>query len=131
MLTKKEVEYLKSQRLARIATASPDGQPDVAVVGFEFDGACFYVGGLDITKTLKYINTLRNPRAAIVIDDLESTDPWTPRGLKLRGVAEVIQRQGRFGVKPFIRIKPQVKWTWGIEEPAVVEGKPNVKRIKL
>ena len=73
---RKEREFLESQP-AQIATASRAGEPDVAPVGFEFDGECFYVGGLDVQKTLKYKNALTNPRAAIVFDDLQSTDPWT------------------------------------------------------
>ncbi|HEX9196809.1 MAG TPA: pyridoxamine 5'-phosphate oxidase family protein [Candidatus Bathyarchaeia archaeon] len=35
---------MKSQRLARIATVSNKGQPDVVPVGFEFDGQYFWVG---------------------------------------------------------------------------------------
>ena len=43
----KEIEYLKSQRLARIATADStlqEGsvQPDVVPVGFHFDGEYLY-----------------------------------------------------------------------------------------
>lgn len=43
IFTQKEIEYLKSQRLARIATATftqQEGsvQPDVVPVGFDFDG---------------------------------------------------------------------------------------------
>jgi hypothetical protein len=38
--------------------ASPDGEHDVAPVGFKFDGEYFYVGGLDVQKTLKYKNAL-------------------------------------------------------------------------
>jgi len=34
-------------------------------------------------------------------------------------------------MKPYIRIKPEIKWTWGIEEPAIRDGMPNVKRFKL
>ena len=42
MFTEKEKEYIKSQRLARIATTSKDNlQPDVVPVGFDFDGAEF------------------------------------------------------------------------------------------
>ena len=45
MFSEKEIEYLKSQHIARIATAavSPDGsvQPDVVPVGFDFDGEYF------------------------------------------------------------------------------------------
>jgi len=32
-----EIEFIKRQRLARIATVSPKIQPDVAPVGFDFD----------------------------------------------------------------------------------------------
>jgi pyridoxamine 5'-phosphate oxidase family protein len=81
MFSQNERSFLKSQSLARIATASHDGEPDVAPVGFEFDGEHFYVGGLDVQNTLKYKNALTNPRAAIVFDDLQSTDPWTPHGI--------------------------------------------------
>jgi pyridoxamine 5'-phosphate oxidase family protein len=89
------------------------------------------VGGLDVQNTLKYKNALTNPRAAIVFDDLQSTDPWTPRGIKVRGAADIVERQGRLGTKPYIRIKPEIKWTWGIDEPAIRDGKSNVKRYKL
>ena len=54
LFTEKEIEYIKSQRLARIATSSfsssnvESSQPDVAPVGFDFDGEYFYVGGMNI-----------------------------------------------------------------------------------
>jgi pyridoxamine 5'-phosphate oxidase family protein len=131
MFSQNESNFLKSQSLARIATASRGGEPDVAPVGFEFDGEHFYVGGLDVQNTLKYKNALTNPRAAIVFDDLQSTDTWTPRGIKVRGAADIVERQGRLGTKPYIRIKPEIKWTWGIDEPAIRDGKSNVKRYKL
>ena len=56
-----EVAYLRSQHLARVATVSPDGQPDVVPVGFEFDGTYVYVGGLDPAKMRKH----RNVQAAV------------------------------------------------------------------
>jgi hypothetical protein len=40
--------------LARIATTSEDMQPDVAPVGFDFDGTYFYVGGINLPTNLKY-----------------------------------------------------------------------------
>lgn len=79
MFSEAEVNYLKSQRLARIARVSKELQPDVAPVGFEFDGAYFYVGGLNLSKTLKYRNVLRNPKVSLVIDDLESITPFTSK----------------------------------------------------
>jgi hypothetical protein len=39
--------------VARIATASKELQPDVATVGFDFDGTYFYVGGLNLPRTFE------------------------------------------------------------------------------
>lgn len=128
MFSEKERDYLKTQKLARIATASTDGQPDVAPVGFEFDGEYFYVGGLTLAKTLKYKNLLKNPKVSIVFDDLENANPWRPRGLKVHGTAEMVNREGRLGSGEFIRIKTERKWSWGIEEPAIIDGKPVIKK---
>src|SRR5262245_42533083 len=56
MFSEKEIAYLQSQRLARIATVSSDGKPDVAPVGFAFKSGRFLVGGIDLKRTLKYTN---------------------------------------------------------------------------
>lgn len=130
MFSEREVGYLRSQRLARIATVSAATQPDVAPVGFEFDGSDFYVGGLDITRTLKYKNVQGNPRVAFVVDDLETIDPWKPRGIKVHGRAAIVERDGRFGRKPYIRITPEAHWSWGIEGPVFQDGKPVVKKTQ-
>ncbi len=116
MFTENEIAYLKSQRLARLATVAADGQPDVAPVGFEFDGQVFYIGGRHPTGTRKYRN-LRdgNHKVALVVDDLASVDPWRPRGIRIYGAAELIQREGRFGPGEYMRITPATSWSWGIE----------------
>jgi len=137
LFSEKETEYLRSQRLARIATASSiDGsiQPDVAPVGFDFDGELFYVGGMNLTNSTKYKNVLKNERVAIVIDDLKSVKPWEPRGIRVYGNADIVTRQGGYMQQTdhpsptYIRIKPVKKWSWGIEEPVFQEGMFNVKR---
>ena len=125
--SQKETEYLRSQRLARIATASSRGegsiQPDVVPVGFDFDGEYFYVSGMNLLKSRKYKNARKNPRVALVIDDLNSVDPWEPRGIRIYGIADVVNRQGGYMQQTdhpsatYIRIKPLKKWSWGIEEP--------------
>ena len=152
IFSQKEIEYIKSQRLARIATAAPSSvasskegqqqtkdrsiQPDVVPVGFDFDGDYFYVGGMNILKSTKYKNVLKNNKVAIIIDDLKSIDPWDPRGIKVYGTADVVTRQGGYmdgtgHLNPsYIRVKPDRKWSWGIEEPVFVEGRFNVKRAK-
>jgi pyridoxamine 5'-phosphate oxidase family protein len=110
-----EVAYLRSQRLARIATVSPDGQPDVVPVGYEFDGAHLYVGGIDPVKTRKFRNVQAgNTKVALIIEDLRSTDPWTPRYLRIYGTAELVERRGQFGPAPYMRITPTISWSWNL-----------------
>jgi pyridoxamine 5'-phosphate oxidase family protein len=107
MFSEKEVEYIKSQRFARIATVSAQHQPDVAPVGFEFDGRHFYIGGIRQEKTLKYKNVAGgNTKVALVIDDMESFDPPKPRGLKIHGIAETVERQGQVGPGQYLKIRP-------------------------
>jgi pyridoxamine 5'-phosphate oxidase family protein len=110
IFTDLEVEYLHSQRLARLATASASGQPDVSAVGFAVDGDSIVSGGLDLTKTVRFRHLTENPRATIVIDDLASVDPWRPRGVKVRGSATIEEHDGN----QRIRIEPEVIWSWGI-----------------
>jgi pyridoxamine 5'-phosphate oxidase family protein len=112
MFAEKELAYIKSLRLARIATVSSDGQPDVAVARFEFDGEFFYVGGRTAEKTLKYKNVLAgNTRVALVIDDLAPGDPPTARGIKIHGTAVALSSEER---RAYLKITPVTHWSWGI-----------------
>ncbi|ADB29162.1 pyridoxamine 5'-phosphate oxidase-related FMN- binding protein [Kribbella flavida DSM 17836] len=115
--TAEELDYLNSQPLARIATVGADGQPDVVPVGFEYDGAYFYVGGgLNPERTRKVVNVWNGRRqVALVIDDLPSTDPWSPRFLRVYGTAEVVERGGQFGAGTYLRITPTVSWSWHLD----------------
>lgn len=111
-----EIAYLRSQRLARIATVGADGQPDASPVGFEFDGTYFYVGGHhDVENTRKFRNVVAgNSRIALIIDDLVSVDPWTPRFLRVYGSAESVTRPGQFGAGSYLRITPRISWSWNL-----------------
>ncbi len=115
-----EIAYLQSQRLGRIATAGPDGQPHVVPVGFRYNPETdtIDVGGHDFVKRKKYRDVLRNPRVAIVIDDLVSVSPWTVRGIEIRGEAEILSIGGKalgFGFdEAMFRIKPKRVVSWGI-----------------
>jgi pyridoxamine 5'-phosphate oxidase family protein len=112
--TSAELDYIRTQPLARIGTASPKGKPDVAAVAFDFDGEYFYVSGRRNEITLKYLNTQKNPRASLVIDDLASTRPWRPRGIKIFGEVDFVQRKGYVGEKEYLRIRPTRKRSWGL-----------------
>jgi pyridoxamine 5'-phosphate oxidase family protein len=108
--TDAERQYLAGQHLARLATASPEGTPDVSAVGFGLDGDDIVSGGLDLTKTIRYRHLLANPIATLVVDDLASTNPWRPRGVKVRGHAALEDDGG----KPRVRITPETVWSWGL-----------------
>jgi hypothetical protein len=55
--------------LPRAQASNPTGLPDVVLVGFDFDGNYFYVGGMNLLKTTKYRNILKNNKVAFVIDE--------------------------------------------------------------
>jgi len=119
--TAEELAYLESQPLGRIATVGPDGQPDVVPVGFEYDGTYFYIGGgIHPERTRKVLNVgAGHQEIALVIDDLVSMDPWSPRFLRVYGTAEVIDRSGQFGPGTYLRITPTISWSWHLAgEPA-------------
>jgi pyridoxamine 5'-phosphate oxidase family protein len=120
MFNREELEYLKSQYIMRIATATPRGKPNVAPVGFEFDGRFFYVGSVKqeiLRSTPKYLNVKKgNEQVALVIDDLISVDPWKPRGIRVNGTADIVTREGEFGKGEYVRIKPRISWSWGLSD---------------
>jgi pyridoxamine 5'-phosphate oxidase family protein len=124
-----EVAYLGSQRLARLATVDPDGQPDVVPVGFEFDGTHLYVGGLDPARTRKFRNVQAgNTKVALVVDDLPSVRPWSPRYLRIYGTAELVERRGQFGPGPYMRITPTVSWSFNLDGRSFTHDREVVTR---
>ncbi|MGW6283134.1 PPOX class F420-dependent oxidoreductase [Kribbella sp. NPDC055071] len=125
--TEEELAYLKSQPLARLATVGPDGQPDVVPIGFEYDGTYLYVGGAaEPGKTRKIRNVeAGHQQVALVIDDLVSTNPWSPRFLRIYGTAEVVTREGRFGEGPYLRITPTTSWSWHLDGRALDHNQPD------
>jgi pyridoxamine 5'-phosphate oxidase family protein len=121
VFTPAEIVYLRSQRLGRIATVGPDRQPHVVPVSFRYnpDLDTIDVGGHDFAKRKKFRDVQSNPRVAIVIDDLASVNPWTVRGIEIRGEAEILTAGGKdlgpgFDAAMF-RIRPERIVSWGIE----------------
>lgn len=123
--TEKEIEYLRGQRLGRLATASTDGAPHIVPVGFRLDAgaATIDIGGHGLSRSKKWRDLQANPRVAFAVDDLASVDPWTPRGIEIRGRAELHHEGGqeRFGGgwdSAWFSIVPRRIISWGIEGPA-------------
>ena len=99
--TDEEIAYLRSQPIARVATLSADGQPDVVPLAFEFDGTFFWVGGSGptVAATRKFRNVRAgNQKVGLVIDDLVSFNPFIARGIRIYGHADQpIERVGMVG----------------------------------
>ena len=113
VFTQAELEYMVGGRqLGRIATVGPDGTPHVVPVGWIYNAArdTVDVGGRELERTKKFRDVARTGRAAIVVDDLASTDPWHPRGIEVRGRGEAIALP-----TPLIRIHPERIVSWGLE----------------
>ena len=107
-----ELRYLTGGRLlGRLATVGADGTPHVVPVGWIYNAArdTIDIGGHELERSKKFRDVARHGRAAIVIDDLESTDPWRPRGIEVRGRAEAIAMP-----TPLIRIHPERIVSWGL-----------------
>jgi pyridoxamine 5'-phosphate oxidase family protein len=123
-LTSAEIDYIKGQPLARIATTSASGEPDVAAVFCTYRRRVggFIIGGLDIEHTRKFLNVRATGRASIVFDDVASWDPYSPRGVKVTGRAEiqVADDTTKLTVEgvPVIVVTPERTWHWGLEVPA-------------
>ena len=123
--TDEEVAYLRSQPLARFATVSADGQPDVVPVAYEFDGSCFWVGGsgTSVLDTRKIRNVIAGRgEVALVIDDMVSFDPFIARGIRIYGHAEPpVERTGMVGPGHYVRISPAMSWSWNMAGDPVGE----------
>lgn len=119
--TAAEIAYLGSQRLGRIATVGRSGQPHAVPVGFRYNPEqdSIDIGGHGFAKSKKFRDAQANPRVAFVVDDLVSVSPWRPRGIEVRGIAEVLATGGEAfgrGYDPQIfRVRPRRIVSWGLE----------------
>ncbi len=115
--TPDELAFLGSTRLlARLATVGVQGQPHVVPVGWFYDerSGAFEVGGRALESTRKYRNVQRNPRAALVIDDV--LPPWRPRAVHVQGPAETVAADAVTGTPALIRLLPERITSWGVTE---------------
>lgn len=120
--TEAELAYFKGQRLGRLATAAPDGTLQNNPVGFTVDAGngTIDIGGWKMGESRKFHNVLKNPEVAFVIDDIASLNPWTVRGVEIRGRAEAItgidRAPGDYMSPEVIRIHPRRILTWGLDD---------------
>jgi pyridoxamine 5'-phosphate oxidase family protein len=117
--TEKEVEYLREQRLGRLATVTASGRPHVVPVGYRLnlEPGVVDIGGRDMGRTKKFRDVAQTGRVAFAVDDVPP--PWRARGVEVRGRAEVLGGG-------FIRIFPERIVGWGIDPEA---RDPNARSV--
>jgi len=107
-----ELTYLgkDKQQLARLATVGRTGVPHVVPTGFRYNPAAdaIDIGGHRLEYTKKYRDAAHTGVAALVIDDV--LPPWYPRGIEIRGRAEVITEP-----EAIVRVHPERIITWGLD----------------
>jgi pyridoxamine 5'-phosphate oxidase family protein len=119
-LTPAQIDYIKSQFLGRLATVRPDDSPQNNPVGVFYnpDLGTIDIGGHHMGTTAKFRNIATNPRVAVVVDDIVSTNPFVVRCLEIRGTAtaltDVEPPQPGFS-REIIRIEPERVLAYGID----------------
>ncbi len=119
--TPEEIAYLQNQRLGRIATVGPKGQPHVVPVAFRYNPETdtIDVGGHGgFARRKKWRDVEHHSKVAIVIDDIASYKPWKVRGVEIRGEAQQLMSGGS-SIRPgfdaeMFRIKPERVISWGL-----------------
>ena len=128
VFTDKERDYLAGQRLGRIATVGPDGQPHVVPTSFRYNPEqdTIDVGGLRMSQTKKLRDVQRTGRASIVVDDV--LPPWQPRMIEIRGTAAVVPEGGKALNERFedtiVRIQPTRIISFGIDPGEAPNARP-------
>jgi len=134
VFTEAEIAYLKigplRGQLGRLATVGPDGRPHITPLGVTYDPGTRTIvlggyAGTNMAASKKFRDARRHPDVALVVDDLAAIEPWTPRGIEIRGRAETFTEGGEEvgrrldPVMPWdpawIRIHPRRILSWGIE----------------
>jgi pyridoxamine 5'-phosphate oxidase family protein len=120
--TRTELEYLRTQRLGRLATIDPSGTPQNNPVGFSVaDDGAVVIGGRNLGQSRKFKNLATHDRVSLVVDDLASTDPWVVRGVEIRGSAAAVtdvEPAASYLSREQIVIRPDRIRSWGLDPEA-------------
>ncbi len=130
VFTNKEIAYFEEQQLGRLATVDAEGRPHVVPVAFRYNAEldAVDIGGHNFARSKKFRDAGETGKAAFVVDDV--LPPWRPRGIEVRGRAEVHSQGGKAIMEDFaeelIRIIPRRIIGWGIDSD---EYRPNSRSV--
>jgi len=122
--TDREIAYLSSQHLGRIATVDPQGRPRVVPTSFAVNSerGTIELGGFHFSELRRVRDIRQNPHVSLVVDDVEDPSMWTARGIEIRGVAtlhngdEPSMLDRSITNDGWMHITPTSVRSWGLEE---------------
>ncbi|MYW00963.1 PPOX class F420-dependent oxidoreductase [Streptomyces sp. SID3343] len=112
-----ELAYLRTQRLARLATVDGRGRPQNSPVGLHYNPETDTIDivGWNLAASRKYRNAAGHPYVSVVVDDMPVEG--APRGIEIRGQAEALPGTNDFhvsGQPALIRVHPERVISWRI-----------------
>ena len=135
VLSPPEEDFVRAQRVARMATADARGRPFVVPVCFVYLNGCLYTAVDEKPKSGRRLRRLRNieanPQVAFVFDRYEDdwerlawvlvwgrASPVTDRGEKAEAVAALRSKYEQYNSMaleqlPLIRVSPEQAASWG------------------
>jgi pyridoxamine 5'-phosphate oxidase family protein len=132
-----EQGYLSERSLGRLASAGPDGAPQVHPVAYWIDArtGAIDIGGPALSGSQKFRNVEADPRVAFVVDDLATpqdtvgTDGQLGRGIEIRGRVDILLdatplMEGFSNER--LRIRPRRIVAWNLDAPGA-----NARNVAL
>src|SRR6476646_4209312 len=100
VFTPAEIDFLRSQKLGRLATLGADGELHVVPVGYRYNTErdTIDIGGWRFGRSKKFRDAARYGRAAFVVDDAPA--PGQLRGVEIRGAVQVEPTGGEDAIRP-------------------------------
>ena len=108
--TENELRYLMDRSLARLAFLCEDMQAHIMPVLFEFDGQNFYLSGWNLRYSQRFQSIPKKSHVTLLIDDINDSVRWTPRGIEISGTAEAREDGDYY----YVLVKPVNKTSWGV-----------------
>jgi len=94
-------EYLRGERVCRVASVGADGNPHVTPLWFIWDGQHFWLNS--IVKSQRWVDLVRHPHVAVVVDG--GREFFELHGVEIEGTVTVVGEVPRESV-PHTELAP-------------------------
>ncbi len=117
---------------ALLATCSATLHPELSSVALDYDGTNLYILPSenrfnDILDDAGFFNVRQSPHIALLIGEIAEEEVGDPHGIKLLGQAIKVSHSG----SNVLMVTPEIKWSWGINQPAYVDGELVIEKTSI